>query len=90
MSKARQYLVEQATNPTSREDEDVRETAQALLVMFDAGILEASREEGNEEFLFTYKADVSEEQVSAAQTAFEALAECDADALETFYKGESN
>ena len=90
MSEARQYLVEQATNPASREDEDVRDTAQALLVMFDAGILEASREEGSGEFLFTYKTDVSEEQVSAAQTAFEALGECDTDALQTFYKGESN
>jgi len=90
MSEARQYLVEQATNPTSREDEDVRETAQALLVMFDAGILEASREEASGEFLFTYKTDVSEEQVNAAQTAFEALGECDDDALETFYKGASN
>ena len=90
MSEARQYLVEQATNPVNGEDEDVRETAQALLVMFDAGILESSQEEGNPEFLFTYKTDVTDEQVSAAQTAFEALGECDTDALQTFYKGESN
>ena len=32
MSEARQYLVEQATNPVNGEDEDMRETAQALLL----------------------------------------------------------
>jgi len=90
MIEARQYLVEQATNPVSREDEDVRETAQALLVMYDAGILEASQEDGSGEFLFTYKTDVSDEQVSAAQTAFEALGECGDDARDAFYKGASN
>jgi len=90
MNEARQYLVEQATSTASQEDSELRETAQALLVMFDAEIIEASQEDGSGEFLFTYKTDVSEEQVNAAQTAYEALSDCDDDALQTFYKGESN
>jgi len=90
MTKTREYLVNKAMGIGDAEAiPDERGVAEALFVMYDAGLLDVT-EDDSDEPLFAIAENATEDELEAAEIAFNALGACCDDARTSYLSGETH